>query len=180
MYLSCFESIVPSHSIVKCLETCLCMNQNYIVNCSTASLHVIPSGIQAATCTLVLSNNCIETIQSGSLYGLDSLTVLHLEYNLISNISPGSFHMQMEELEELYLNNNFICNIGEHTCQTRTQLVMLDMSHNRIYSIRKDIFSHKNHLVTLNISHNSIGAISDGAFNTLMQLVTLDLSHNPI
>ncbi|VDN04552.1 unnamed protein product [Thelazia callipaeda] len=138
---------------------------------------------------LVLDNNCLSTVPSDALKGLDNLIGLHLKYNQIkrlenmqlTNLSSltilsltgnqisaieNDFMPQSDSLRYLYLGSNNLTKIPAGMFDQFKQVQVIDMSYNYFTDIMGDMFSGLEHLQHLNLEGNQIKNVAPGAFAT--------------
>ena len=121
--------------------------------------------------TLNLSHN--ELVSVSDLRGLESLFILDMANNNISNVSGDSL-ISAPSLSHLVLHHNQIVSVNN---MNETNLVTLDLSYNLLDSIP----ALPQSLTHLNLSYNNISNIvMSQNCATSLQLTHLDLSHNPI
>lgn len=106
---------------------------------------LLPNG----TVTLLLSNNKITGLRTGSFSGLSLLEKLDLRNNIISTVQPGAF-----------------LGLGE--------LKRLDLSNNRIGCLTSETFKGLPRLLRLNISGNIFSSLQPGVFDELPALKLVD------
>uniref|UniRef100_A0A915PUV6 Leucine-rich repeat-containing N-terminal plant-type domain-containing protein n=1 Tax=Setaria digitata TaxID=48799 RepID=A0A915PUV6_9BILA len=138
---------------------------------------------------LILDNNCLSTVPSEALQGLDNLIGLHMKYNQIKHLEKmqlinlssltilsltgnqisvieNDFMPQAENLRYLYLGNNNLATIDAGVLRQFKQVQVIDMSYNHFTKITSDMFSGLEHLQHLNLEGNQIKDITPGAFAT--------------
>lgn len=107
------------------------------------------------------------------------LTVLNLEGNNIRKLEPGYFN-NFKNLESLYLNENKISTIGEHTFDNLTSLKVLSLKNNSISNIANSTFKENRKLENLYLDFNKIHTINSKTFEGLENLHELVISNNSI
>jgi hypothetical protein len=80
--------------------------------------------------TVYLNNSLIRTITNYSFEGLTELRVLHLEDNQIEQLLGNEFSTGLDQLKELYLQNNYLTSIGADTFRSLGALVVLRLDGN--------------------------------------------------
>ncbi|KTF90052.1 hypothetical protein cypCar_00001462 [Cyprinus carpio] len=110
---------------------------------------------------------------------LPKLTQLHLDYNSLREVNSGSLY-GLESLLQLYLSNNSISNFNPEGWGFCERLRELNLSYNNLTKLSEGGFSKLVNLNSLRLGHNSISHITEGAFRGLSSLRTLELDHNDI
>lgn len=129
---------------------------------------------------LFLIGNKIESILSEPFYDLNSLSILDLSYNRLSQIDHlFRFALKPNRLRKLYLSHNIISKVAKHAFAELTSLVELDLSHNFISDVTAEPFSNLTSLEVLRLNNNSIINLN-GAVNDLHNLKHLFLKGNHI
>jgi Leucine-rich repeat (LRR) protein len=107
------------------------------------------------------------------------LTILYLNFNLITRIEDDSFP-NTTDLNDLYLSGNRIKIIERSSFLKLAFLTRLDLSFNRLTILDYETFAGLNNLNVLNMSSNSIEFVQRRLFRDLFNLIKLDLSGNQI
>lgn len=155
--------------------------------------------------TLDLSNNRLVEISSNALEYMTELRYLNLSGNtklgnglpseLISQQSysqlevvdlrktgiqklPVKMLLSMKSLQELYLSDNMLTELGERSFMNFPNLTLIDLSNNKIATIKPHSFINVMSIRQLNLAHNRLVSYTGETFNTGTGLVNLDLSDN--
>lgn len=104
--------------------------------------------------------------------------ILQLRNNMLSNLD--FLANQMNNLEELYLNNNQINHLDQKWFDCLIKLSKLTLSENFIKTIEGGIFTGLGNLVELDLDENQIKTIPFETFSNLTKLVTIGLRKNRI
>uniref|UniRef100_A0A8C4U829 Leucine rich repeat containing 19 n=1 Tax=Falco tinnunculus TaxID=100819 RepID=A0A8C4U829_FALTI len=108
-----------------------------------------------------------------------NVTKLSLRNNKISlKNSDKEILGSFISLTELYLNENMITVLYNHSFCNLTKLVILDISNNHISTVHKAAFAGLNQLSVLNLSYNAITQLDSDVFTSLISLTVLNLQHN--
>ncbi|NWW74193.1 LRC19 protein, partial [Climacteris rufus] len=81
-------------------------------------------------------------------------------------------------LTELYLNENNITVLYNHSFYNLKKLITLDISNNCISTVHKAAFAGLHQLSVLNLSYNMIAQLDSDAFTSLERLTVLNLEYN--
>jgi len=126
---------------------------------------------------LRLRNNDISDVYSNSFSGLVGLRELDLTGNRIPALPLGIFD-PLGLLETLSLANNEIRHVEYMPFQSCRDLRTLDISNNLLPGISVDWFVPTTRLSVLKLAYNRIESIQTGSFDQLTQLEELDLREN--
>jgi len=124
---------------------------------------------------LNLEKNLITDI-SGVFNLLNSLQVLNLGRNTISEITPDAFR-DMTNLLQVDLSRNAIQRLQPGVFEN-AYLTQVNMSGNQLEEIQEESFSNLEILEVVDLSNNKISSIKNGAFNRIPHLKTLHLQGN--
>lgn len=91
---------------------------------------------------------------------------------------PSKMLSSLKAIEELYLGNNMITELNEHSFVNLPNMTSIDLSHNRITAIKSQTFINVMSIRELNLSYNRLVSYSGETFNTGTGLEKLDLSNN--
>lgn len=143
----------------KCANQCSCKwkSGKRTVECVDRSLTSIPDGIDPETQVLDMSNNDIRLLQS----------------NLF-------IHVQLTNLQRLYLRECHIDQIDDEALAGLTNLVELDLSRNRLTAVPSSSFTDTPFLRDLVLAYNPFQKIHSHAFKNTPNLVKLDLSYTQL
>ena len=83
-------------------------------------------------------------------------------------------------LLKLYLSDNVIESLDDHSFVNNEHLTYLDLRRNRIKTLSQDIFDGLDNLKFLLLDSNNIASIHEMAFSSLCRLVSISISHNKI
>ncbi|KAE8573754.1 toll-like receptor 7 [Halyomorpha halys] len=111
--------------------------------------------------------------------GMD-LRNLDLSYNSIRTLPGGSGLSGLRRLQNLFLQNNHITEIGEEAFSGLTSLKVLNMSNNRLESLPEKLFNSSRDIREIHLQNNSLFELTRGVFHRLEQLIILDLSMNQL
>ncbi|XP_037536019.1 oligodendrocyte-myelin glycoprotein [Nematolebias whitei] len=133
-----------------------------------------PRGLPPSLESLLLQENRITYITSGSLRQLRNLTRLDLEDNRISVIQPGAL-LGLRKLQILTLKGNKLSSLPLNLPPSLTHL---DLSANCISSLDLPSLSALVNLLVLQINSNCLRTVPEKAFDSLPRLRTVDLTNN--
>ncbi len=129
--------------------------------------------------TLLLQNNSLSLLPSGTFDGLPSLAVLNLSSNALAShlVSAGTFS-GLDSLAALDLSGNSLERVDRDSfSRVRNTLQALDLAGNVLRHLEEGAFAGAA-LKVLRLSHNGIEAIPEGVFAEDLQLESLSLDHN--
>lgn len=133
-----------------------------------------PRGLPPSLESLLLQENRITYITSGSLRQLRNLTRLDLEDNRISVIQPRAL-LGLRKLQILTLKGNKLTSLPLNLPPSLTHL---DLSANCISSLDLPSLSALVNLLVLQINSNCLRTVPERAFDSLPRLRTVDLTNN--
>ena len=115
----------------------------------------------------------------GEWYGITPSKEGHVySINLAENNLSWSINFSgLTYLEYLYLQNNQLTSIPEHSMDSLSNLKYLELSHNNISTIPDSVFYYLISLTDLNLSDNDITTLPDGVFDSVI-LHSLNLGSN--
>jgi len=128
---------------------------------------------------LDFSYNKIQSIEKSFFSKFQTLASLDLSFNDLHSLQ-NTFFLNLNELKQLYLNNNQILTIEKETFDFLENLIHLDLSQNLIYDLSKSVFSKLKNLKNLKLNSNQIEKLMKENFCGLLSLASLDLSKNKI
>ncbi|KAJ8672692.1 hypothetical protein QAD02_003952 [Eretmocerus hayati] len=139
----------------KCTNLCACKwkNGKRTVECRDRGLSSIPDDIDPETQVLDASGNRIAALTNNAFV-----------------------KVRLTNLQKLYLRNCGIERVDERAFAGLSNLVELDLSHNRLTSVPSSSFGDTPFLRELNLAHNPLGRIGSNAFERTRNLVKLDLT----
>ena len=97
---------------------------------------------------------------------------------LPKNATLGRLFQRLSRLEHIEITYAGIPSLGEASFWPGSQLLALNLSHNRISLVQTKSFLNLSRLHTLDLSHNRLQALPSGAFFYLRQLSQLNLAYN--
>ncbi|KAJ8403527.1 hypothetical protein AAFF_G00352990 [Aldrovandia affinis] len=171
------KSLPSSGSL--CEKGCDCQGEFKFVNCSNALFSHIPSNVFPFTEHLDLSQNQLTDLPTGAFRALRRLRVLLLNDNNISAVATGTFS-PLESLLRLDLSRNHISYLREGFSMGLGSLKELLLGENRLRSLDHGSFLHLDSLLRLNLSGNAIGIIKVRAFGHMTLLRQLHLEDNKL
>lgn len=133
-----------------------------------------PRGLPPSLRSLLLQENRITYITSGSLRQLENLTLLDLEENRIRAIQPGALR-GLHKLQVLTLKGNHLTSFP---LNLPTSLIHLDLSANCISVLDPPSLSALVNLQVLKINSNCLRSVPESAFDGLPRLRSLELNNN--
>ena len=129
---------------------------------------------------LFLDNNKIASLHRNAFIGLNSLLYLYLQQNEIVGLFLPNLFQVLTNLEDMYIDDNNINEIGQKDFQGLGKLVILDIGHNNIDRIDSLAFKDLNNLVFLYLDFNYITTIHSHLFQSLTKLHWLYINGNRI
>ncbi|XP_044258886.1 vasorin [Tribolium madens] len=146
------------------------------VDASNIGLEQVPPALTHSIRTLRLVGNNIKTVRCGDLDSYPLLQLLDFDSNGLEMIEDDALG-RLDSLTILYLTNN---NMSEIPKSLSEKLKVLHLEHNQIQQVRTTDLQGLTSLEVLLLNDNKIRLIEAEAFNQLTSLVTLDISRNPI
>ena len=114
------------------------------------------------------------------LEGLESLQILSVMYNKISNIDGSAFD-HIPYCTELWLYDNELIHVRADAFEKLSQLMILDLAKNRILGIEPGTFTKLTKLKILYLHRNHLTTLRRTAFSSQHQTnLTLTLAINPL
>lgn len=131
----------------------------------------INSNVKDTLTTLTISNNLLKQIPD-ELNELVNLQILNLSNNFIRETNT---RLNMKNLKELYLNNNFIHSIGDDCFRDTKQLLKLTLDKNELAHLSNEhsLFA-LDQLVYLDLSYNKLTQIP----TSIVGLKSLRIAHS--
>lgn len=133
-----------------------------------------PRGLPPSLESLLLQENRITYITSGTLRHLTNLTRLDLEHNRIRAIQPGALE-GLRKLQVLTLKGNQLTSLP---LNLPSSLTHLDLSANCISVLDLASLSTLINLQVLKINSNCLRSVPESAFDRLPRLRSVDLTNN--
>lgn len=133
-----------------------------------------PRGLPPSLESLLLQENRITYITSGTLRHLGNLTRLDLEDNRIRAIQPGAL-AGLNKLQVLTLKGNMLTSLPLNLPPSLTHL---DLSANCISVLDLPSLSTLINLQVLKINSNCLRSVPESAFDSLPRLRSVDLTNN--
>jgi hypothetical protein len=85
----------------------------------------------------------------------------------------------MQELRELYLDNNEIVSLSSEVFRRLQQLQLLDLCYNDLQTLHANVFSRLKNLKLLSMCHNNVSRISATLLDVVVKIGDVDLEGNP-
>lgn len=127
---------------------------------------------------LVLLDNNVTHIESGTFAGQDALWFLFMAYNNIHTIDENAFE-GLSDLLALVLIGNEISEIAPTTFHPLTEIAIIDMEDNRLTSIGPEVFAENRFVNNIYLEYNNINEISPQfVANSRESLFFINLSGN--
>ncbi|KAI3369759.1 hypothetical protein L3Q82_024586 [Scortum barcoo] len=143
-------------------------------------LDAVPSDLPPTLQELKISENRLREIQENSFQDLNSLVILELEGNLLSegNVDPLAF-APLAQLSYLRLGRNFFRTIPQGLPKS---LLELYLENNLIEEISETAFNQTHNLNLVSLRHNKLDEtrIAPMAWFNHRNLESIDLSHNDL
>lgn len=136
----------------------------------------VPKGLPGSGRYLQLRRNNLTSLGRHSFVESPYLTILVLDENRIASIESGTFE-HLTQLQQLWLNNNRISTIPAPVPASVERLLM-DL--NLVEELRSGTFPASSQMHTLSFMGNNVSSLSPEAFDSLEKLKTLDLGNNRI
>ncbi|XP_023223926.1 uncharacterized protein LOC111625122 isoform X1 [Centruroides sculpturatus] len=126
-------------------------------------------------------SNCFlnESFIAGALKDLPNLISLHLNDNLIKNISEFAFSY-FHKLNELDLSNCQLSYIDETAFYNLTNLKILDLENNNLSKLKCQLTKHLKSLESVNLENNKLESIENGTFGSCPNLTEIILTGNQL
>lgn len=151
------------------------------IECENANIESVAndafSNYGKSIITLVLTNNSISKLESGTFASLTKLVLLELDNNKLSTLPGDLFHSE-NRIEILSLSHNQFTELDGDLFKSLKTLSDLDLSYNQIESVKN--LDQITHIYGLFLSGNKFQSIKDGQFQSLVELSNLYLDSNMI
>ncbi|XP_056144754.1 vasorin b [Lampris incognitus] len=157
----------------NCPKDCSCSTPESIL-CFQRRSSTIPQGIPPATKSLYLFANGIEGLTREDFNGLDSLEMLDLSQNKLTELPERVFE-PLSSLNNLDLSSNQITHISEGCFQGMVLLERLYLYSNHIKTIHPAAFNGLEQLLELKLQGNQLTSLPT---LSMPQLLLLDLRFN--
>eukprot|EP00291_Cryptomonas_curvata_P021365 CAMPEP_0172163480 /NCGR_PEP_ID=MMETSP1050-20130122/7296_1 /TAXON_ID=233186 /ORGANISM="Cryptomonas curvata, Strain CCAP979/52" /LENGTH=470 /DNA_ID=CAMNT_0012833677 /DNA_START=1582 /DNA_END=2994 /DNA_ORIENTATION=- len=163
---------------------------NSSVTCGSCKF-VVASGVLLRSCkrstcgegctTLKASSLGLQELSLDVLFGLTSLSDLHLSENTLVSFPPNAF-VGLAALNVLDLSGNLLTlqEVPINIFSGLTNLTTLDLSYNRIAALPDGIFGGLASLTSLDLRVNDLSRLPQAAFAGLTLLQSLLLSNNKL
>ena len=125
--------------------------------------------------------NQIAFIKPNTFFGLNQLTRLDLERNLLRSIDSKTFNgLNSTKIRKIFLDGNKIKHIHFKTFTRLTKLTEINISFNRLANIDSKLLNGLNNLQILNLNNNRIEQLSSNIFDGLTSLKEIHFSNNQL
>jgi len=158
-----------------CPKECWCDAGCYFVDCSSKSLHNIPSVYLTYVQELVLDGNNITSLEKDSFIsnGLTELNFLTLDHCGLQTTELGSFNGLTISVF-LSMRKNEIREITGRTFESVSGLEYLGLEYNKVEHLDVDVFSDLVNLQHINLEGNELLKLYPDIFVGLTKLERLD------
>jgi len=167
--------IVGVAKLTPCPNSCTCRFK--ATTCRNASLTSIPRDISKDTKEFSVAYNSIATLQKTDLTGLQKLTNISINDNVVEIVDPEVFY-PLKKLRCMYLNNNHIKSLHYETFRWVKALRYLFLQNNRICYLDRRLFKHVMKLKVLDISRNSLKTLEPNTFKRNRVLSWVNIRNN--
>jgi Leucine-rich repeat (LRR) protein len=127
---------------------------------------------------LTLADNLMFTFPEKDGLYLTQLLFWNISHCNIKNIPLNTFR-NIQELQELYLNNNKIVSLNPEVYRPLHRLQKLDLCYNALQNIDGQVFSLPWNIISLSLCHNNISRISITLLNAVVRIGDVNLEGNP-
>ncbi|XP_023666434.2 vasorin b [Paramormyrops kingsleyae] len=158
-----------------CPQHCSCPTPTSIF-CSRRRSSVMPRGLPSTISNLYVFQNGIEMLNQEDFLGLNSLEMLDLSQNRLTEVLDGTFSL-LSSLHNLDLSSNQITHISQHSFSGLLLLERLYLHNNQIQNIHPAAFDKLDKLLELKLQGNQLVVLPPLYKSSLL---LLDLSYNPI
>ncbi|RXM27302.1 Lumican [Acipenser ruthenus] len=160
-----------------CPPECACYGR--VVQCSDKGVDKVPYGIPYNTRYMLLMNNKIDLIQLDLLKEYLTMEFLVLSNNRLTDSAIEGAFEGIEKLTRLYLDKNLLSSIPTDLPPT---LEELRLNLNNISVMSEQAWSRCKSLKIISINNNTLtnDSIPAGVFSSLTNLQTLSLNHNQL
>ncbi|XP_055494494.1 leucine-rich repeat-containing protein 17-like [Leucoraja erinacea] len=160
-----------------CPRGCNCREGLKYVNCTSATLHQIPTSLPQDTEHLDLSNNNLTVLPTKAFHTLWKMNILLISSCNVKHVEDGAFAL-LENLWRLDLQRNDIRQLGSSFSTGLSFLTELILSDNNLDRISSQMFQYMDNVQKLYLDKNSIDHIMNGAFRSMTRLRHLHLQDN--
>jgi hypothetical protein len=127
---------------------------------------------------LSLADNLMFTLPEKDGLYLTQLSFWNISHCNMKNIPLNTFS-NVQELQELYLNNNKIASLNPEVYRPLLGLQKLDLCYNTLQNIDGQVFSRLFNLISLSLCHNNISRIGIALLNAVVRIGDVNLEGNP-
>lgn len=173
--------LIFASGVVACPDNCQCyrdrLTWTYKMDCTQGGLGLldIPSSSNPSISEVILTNNFIKEIPSGSFSGYNNVQSLSLSSNLIERIDPDGLS-GLTNLRKLTLSINKLTDISFLSGHQLPALEILSLDSNPISSIPPSVFESFTNLQILTLTDGNLQDIT----NARLRGQHITLSNNPI
>lgn len=160
-----------------CPNNCTCDDKALAVRCEASNIDVLPFTFNPALQQLSMYGTEIHTLDTHSLLWYPDLLHVNLSKNMIMQVKPKTFEMQVH-LEELHLAQNNISELEADMFIGLSKLIVLSLRGNSIESLDGGVFIQLKQLKDLDLSENRIERLDNQALAGLSNLRVLHLRDN--
>ena len=138
------------------------------------------AGVPFSLTDLHLERNLITEIPPGIFPSINSLLRIFMEHNQIGSIAAGAFR-NLVSLQVIALSHNKLTHIPREALQDCAfALQNISLAHNQIATLDRQAFGHLPIVFDVQLQYNNIQEVQSLAFDGLLQLLALNVSHNRI
>ncbi|KAK2715467.1 toll-like receptor Tollo [Artemia franciscana] len=109
----------------------------------------------------------------------EKITVIDLSNNKFKTV-PGESLNNLENLKDLYFNDNLIEVLEEYSFSGLKSLRILNLSNNKLSILPPSLLSNTRNLTEIYLQKNKIKVLAPGLLSGLNALIVLDLSYNEL
>ncbi|XP_017056921.1 leucine-rich repeat-containing protein 15 [Drosophila ficusphila] len=130
---------------------------------------------------LLMSDNEIEVLPTGTFRGAGNLQFLFLNRNKLSKLQTGVFE-NLKQLQYLDLTDNQLVDLPRDVFSELRSLQHVGLANNQLATVESDLFAQNPRLLAVAMQNNRIREVGEYAFRSKglgHRMEYVDLSHNP-
>ena len=129
-------------------------------NCNVTRVADVSAFLSTSLEQLDLSDNSIRHFAFDELRAFESLRVVNLSHNAISDLTPLASHLDLDTVRVLDLSHNKLTSLSRDAFNCFPNLQQLDLSSNNLSHLHPSLFARLDRLTALSLRNNYLSGIS--------------------